>query len=122
MVSDVPVNERLAVAEAQVATMGAAVVEIRDAIVGIRATLEHVARLDERISHATDSTRDLRRSLEAERDNRQTADTALSERLAAVERAIPKHEHQLSTAAAWKLGIGVTVIGVIAGYLAGVMI
>ena len=114
---EVPINERLAVVEAQVASVSSAVLEIKDAVVGIRSTLEHVARIDERLVTVVEGHRELRRSLEAERENRQRADTTLDDRLAILERDAPLHSWRLDTAGHWLLYVGAGLVLMAAGYM-----
>ena len=104
--NNVPLNERMAVVEAQVASMISAVIEIKDAVVGIRSTLQEVARLDERLVNVAEAQRELRRALEAERDNRIRADHAMDERIKLLENTVPLNSWRHDSASSWTLRIG----------------
>jgi hypothetical protein len=114
---EVPLNERMAVVEAQVVAVSGAVVEIKDAVVAIRGTLDHVARIDERLVTVAEQNRELRRSLEAERDNRVKCDQALDSRVHALEQSVPFNTLRLNAVGSWTMRVsaGIALIGV--GYV-----
>lgn len=116
-VRGVPLNERMAVVESQVASVSNAVLEIKEAVVAIRGTLEHVARIDERLVTVAEQNRELRKSLEAERDNRVRADLGLDDRIKTLEQSVPLNSMRLNAFGTWALRVsaGVFLIGV--GYI-----
>jgi len=117
MTSASPLAERLAVVEAQVSAVSSAVVEIKDAVVGIRSTLEHVARLDERIITVIEAQREIRRSLEIEREKRLSGDATVSKRVESLEKTVPVSESKLHALGAWALRIGGGFVLIAGGYL-----
>lgn len=118
---DMPLNERMAVAESQIAAALAAVTEIKNAVVAIRGTLEHVARIDERLVTVAENNRELRRALEVELKNRVAADLDLDRRVKELEQSVPHNTFRLNAFGTWALRVsaGVTLIG--AGYLLNVL-
>ena len=116
---EMPMPERLALLEAQHSNIRAAVVEIKDAVVSINATLNQVARLEERYVGLAEASQDLRRSLEAERANRADADKALDDRIRSLEQPVQLNTHRMAAAGAWLTRIGTGAILILIGVLAG---
>ncbi len=81
---EMPTNERLALVEAETAQMRGAVLEIKEAVVSIKGTLDVVARMEERQLHLSESNERLHRLVETERDNRIKADKSLEAKMTEV--------------------------------------
>lgn len=79
--SHLPANERLAIVEQETANMQAAVVEIKDAVVGIRSAFERLATVEERTLAMQEKQGRTERWLERETVARKRADEAIEERL-----------------------------------------
>ena len=116
---EMPMPERLALLEAEHANIRTAVVEIKDAVVSINATLNQVARLEERYVGLAEASQDLRRSLECERANRAAADKDLDDRIRQLEQPVHANTDRLAMAGAWLTRIGTGSILILIGVLAG---
>ena len=92
--SDRPLNERVAIVEADTASMKSAVFEIKDAIVAIRSTLETVVRIEERAVALALTDARLGDQLDGERRERLASSTALGQRIGCVEKKTQALESQ----------------------------
>lgn len=111
------INERVAVVEAEQATLREAISEIKAAVIVISEATRQMAVLDRQIVDLIDSHKELRRSLEAERDTRQSADSLLAGRVGALESSTGLNGWRLDTLGQWALRIGAGIVLMSAGYL-----
>ena len=114
--------ERLAIAEAELAAVKEAIGEIKSAVVKISDAMQRMAVLDGQLLTVIDGHKELRRSLEAERDNRVRADDALSGRVSALESSGGLNSWRLDTLGLWSLRIGSGVILTGFGYIIALMV
>lgn len=82
---EIPLRERLAVVEADQKQMKDAIFEIKDAVVGIRSTLETVVRLEEKTLNLAQNDNRLERNIEEEKINRRTQAESYGKRLGDLE-------------------------------------
>ena len=85
---EIPLRERVAVIEADQRQMKDAIYEIKDAVVGIRTTLETVVRMEEKALTLAENDLRLGRDIENEINNRKEQAVSYGERIGALEKDV----------------------------------